>query len=124
MLGDDNPAKVKALFAEAGWDTTKPIIVLQPTDRPAYNADALVVADAFRRHGLAARVLTMDWAGVVARRQNKGDPLDKGWNLFATDVSAILASNPATNLFINSGCDKAWIGWPCDEKSKLFVRAS
>ena len=123
VLGDDDPVKVKALFAEAGWDPTKPIIVLQPTDRPAYNADALVVADAFRRHGLAVRVMTMDWAGVVARRQNKGDPLDKGWNLFATDVSAILASNPATNLFMNSGCEKAWIGWPCDEKIEA-LRAS
>jgi peptide/nickel transport system substrate-binding protein len=71
--------------------------------------------------------MTMDWAGVVARRQNKGDPLDKGWNLFATDVSAILASNPATNLFMNSACEKAWIGWPCDEKVEAlragFVRA-
>ncbi len=123
LLGADDPATVKALLAEAGWDGSKPIVVLQPTDRPAYNADALVVADAFRHHGLATRVLAMDWAALVARRQNKGNPLDNGWNLFATDVSALLASNPATNLFINSACEKAWIGWPCDEKIEA-LRAS
>ena len=126
-LGADDPAIIKTLFAEAGWDGSKPIVILQPTDRPAYNADALVMASALRRHGLATKVLAMDWAALITRRNSKGDPLDNGWNLFATDVSALLTSNPATNLFMNAACDSAWIGWPCDEKIETlragFVRA-
>jgi peptide/nickel transport system substrate-binding protein len=127
ILGADDPAAIKALLKEAGWDNAKPIIVLQPTDRPAYNADALIIADAMRKHGINVKLLAMDWAAVRARRNNKGDPMENGWNLFATDVSALLASNPATNLFINAGCDKAWIGWPCDDKIEAlraaFVKA-
>jgi peptide/nickel transport system substrate-binding protein len=127
VLGADDTATIKALFKEAGWDNSKPIVVLQPTDRPAYNADALIIADAMRKHGVNVRLLAMDWAAVRARRNNMTDPLANGWNLFATDVSALLASNPATNLFINAACDKAWIGWPCDEKIEAlraaFVKA-
>jgi peptide/nickel transport system substrate-binding protein len=123
ILGADDTATIRALFKEAGWDNSKPIIILQPTDRPAYNADALIIADAMRKHGVNVRLLAMDWAAVRARRNNKGDPLENGWNLFATDVSALLASNPATNLFINAACDKAWIGWPCDEKIEALRAA-
>jgi peptide/nickel transport system substrate-binding protein len=38
-------------------------------------------------------------------------------------VSALLASNPATNLFINAACDEAWIGWPCDERIEALRAA-
>jgi peptide/nickel transport system substrate-binding protein len=128
ILGADDDATIKALFKEADWDFSKPIVILQPTDRTAYNADALILAGAMRKHGIKVRLLAMDWAAVRARRNNKTDPMDNGWNLFATDISALLASNPATNLFINAGCDKAWIGWACDEKIEAlrsaFIKAS
>jgi len=80
-----------------------------------------------RKQGINVKLLAMDWAAVRARRSNKGDPMETAGNLFATDVSALLASNPATNLFINRAADKAWIGWPCDEKIEAlraaFVKA-
>ena len=128
-MGKGAPDQINALFREAGWDITKPIVILQPTDRPAYNTVALVLADALRKNGIAVRTISLDWAALVARRQVKGPVEQGGWNIFATDVTAVLAANPATNLFMNAGCEaKAWIGWPCDEKIEAlraaFVKAT
>src|SRR5262249_50697106 len=76
ILGANDATKIKALFQDAGWDYSKPIVILQPTDRPAYNVDALVLAHAMRKYGVNVRVLSMDWAAVRARRANKGDPME------------------------------------------------
>ncbi|MNR22080.1 hypothetical protein D3C85_1390180 [compost metagenome] len=58
----------------------------------------------------------MDWASIVARRPNKGKASEGGWNIFISNQSGMTAANPLTNLGLAATCEKAWFGWPCDEK--------
>ncbi|MBV7484642.1 ABC transporter substrate-binding protein [Bordetella sp. BOR01] len=114
----DDKARVEAakrLFKEAGYQG-EPIVILNPTDSALSSAAALVTAQLMREAGLNVDVQSMDWASVVARRPNKGKPSEGGWNIFISNQSGMTASNPLTNLGLAATCEKAWFGWPCDEK--------
>ena len=66
--------------------------------------------------GFKVDMQAMDWQTVLSRRARK-EPLDKGgWSGFMTAwVSADLL-DPIVSSFVAGSCDKAAIGWPCDEK--------
>jgi peptide/nickel transport system substrate-binding protein len=63
---------------------------------------------------------SMDWQTLVARRAKKDPPNAGGWNAFLTSWVSADITNPIFTGFLNSGCDKAMFGWPCDpEMEKL-----
>jgi peptide/nickel transport system substrate-binding protein len=63
---------------------------------------------------------SMDWQTLVARRAKKDPPSAGGWHAFLTSWVAADITNPIFTAFMNSGCDKALFGWPCDpEMEKL-----
>ena len=70
----------------------------------------------------------MDWQSVVARRAKKDAPTQGGWHAFLTSWVSADILNPVSTAFLNSSCDKALFGWPCDtELEKLrddFARAT
>jgi peptide/nickel transport system substrate-binding protein len=70
----------------------------------------------------------MDWQTLVARRAKKDPPEAGGWSAFLTAWVAADVMNPVSAAYVNSGCDKASFGWPCDaEMEKLrdeFARSS
>jgi peptide/nickel transport system substrate-binding protein len=53
---------------------------------------------------------------VVARRAKKDAPAQGGWNIFITGGPVISSASPITHVALGMGCDKAWFGWPCDQK--------
>ena len=57
----------------------------------------------------------MDWQTLVARRAKKDLPSAGGWNAFLTSWVAADVMNPVSTGYLNSACDKALFGWPCDE---------
>jgi peptide/nickel transport system substrate-binding protein len=62
----------------------------------------------------------MDWQTLVARRAKKDPPTAGGWHAFLTSWVSIDITNPIFTGFMNSACDKAMFGWPCDpEMEKL-----
>lgn len=105
----------KRLFQEAGYKG-EPIVILNPTDSALSSAAAMVTAQVMREAGLDVDLQSMDWASIVARRPNKGKPSEGGWNIFISNQSGMTAANPLTNLGLAATCEKAWFGWPCDEK--------
>lgn len=105
----------KRLFQEAGYKG-EPIVILNPTDSALSSAAALVTAQLMREAGLNVDLQSMDWASIVARRPNKGKASEGGWNIFISNQSGMTAANPLTNLGLAATCEKAWFGWPCDEK--------
>jgi peptide/nickel transport system substrate-binding protein len=131
MCGSDNEsdagavhqpdlAKAKALLAEAGYKG-EPIVVLQPTDRPQYAATITVMVEKLRSIGVNVDLQSADWSTISIRRAKK-DPLDKGgWNLFVTGHGGPDAATPISNLWFNSGCDKANAGWPCDPTLQQMI---
>ncbi|MBM3599515.1 MAG: ABC transporter substrate-binding protein [Alphaproteobacteria bacterium] len=105
----------KALLKEAGYDGT-PVVLMQSTDLIVLTNLAPVAADLMRKAGLNVDMQSMDWQTLVSRRTKKDLPNAGGWNAFLTSWVAADILNPVMAGFLNSGCDKAMFGWPCDEQ--------
>lgn len=110
-----DPQKAKALFEEAGWDFSKPIVILDPTDESIVHPETVVTVQALRDIGLNVDVQAMDWATVLKRRNSK-EPADKGgWNLLHSYVGGQVVSNPVWSITFSAACEKGIFGWPCDQ---------
>ena len=107
--------KAKKLIAEAGYKGEK-IVVMDAVDQPVIHPQALVVTDLLKKLGLNVEMQSMDWGTLVTRRASK-EPIDKGgWNIFATGWVGADQLDPVLNLPLKTNGDKAWFGWPSDEK--------
>jgi peptide/nickel transport system substrate-binding protein len=120
MLNNDIPeperiAKARALLQEAGYKG-EPVVLLDPVNYPVFHAVNLVFAQALKKAGMNVEVAAMDWATLVARRANRGLTGQGGWSMFFTSNGGLEASNPSFNASLAADCDKAWFGWPCDQK--------
>ena len=118
-----NLDKARQLMKEAGYDG-RPIVLLDPTDLPYTHNATLVTAQLLRKIGVQVQVQAMDWATLLTRRAEKKPPEAGGWHLFHTSWIAPDAFNPLVNMGVSGGCtDKAWFGWPCDERLETLRRA-
>src|SRR5690606_16519364 len=105
----------KQLLQEAGYDGT-PVVLMHSTDLGVLTNLAPVAADMMRRMGLNVDMQSMDWQTLVARRAKKDPPSQGGWNAFLTSWVSADIMNPIAAAGFGTSCDKAWFGWPCDEK--------
>jgi len=125
--GIANPAKAKALLAEAGYKG-EPVVLMRPTDLGAIAKLPLVAKQQLEQAGFKVDLQTMDWQTLVARRAKKDLPSAGGWNAFMTSWTASDILNPLTMAMMNAGGDKGWFGWQDDpelQKIKLqFSQAS
>lgn len=114
-LLESNFDKARELLKEANYDGT-PVVLMHSTNVPVLTNLAPVAKDLMEAVGFNVDMQSMDWSTLVARRSKKDAPADGGWNAFATAWDAGDLFNPLAMAFLNSGCDKALFGWPCDEK--------
>jgi peptide/nickel transport system substrate-binding protein len=105
-------ANARRLLAEAGYKG-EPVLILQATDYPQFNAAALVFADALKQIGANPQLVPLDWNTVLTRRAVKKPPNDGGWHVFFTSGTGFGSSDPFANPS-STACEKAWFGWPCD----------
>lgn len=126
-LLESNFAKARELIQEAGYDGT-PVVLMHSTNVASLTNLAPVAKDLMEAVGLNVDMQSMDWSTLVARRSKKDLPSEGGWNAFATAWAAGDLFNPVAMAFLNSGCDQALFGWPCDEKIEelrdAFARAT
>jgi peptide/nickel transport system substrate-binding protein len=126
-LLESNFAKARELLAEAGYDGT-PVVLMHSTNVPSLTNLAPVAKELMEAIGMNVDMQSMDWSTLVARRSKQDKPEDGGWNAFATAWSAGDLFNPVAMAFLNSACDKALFGWPCDEEMESlrdqFARAT
>lgn len=124
LLGS-NFKKAQELLKEAGYDGT-PIVLMHSTDLQVLTNLAPVAKSLMEKAGFKVDMQSMDWQTLVARRAKKDPPGAGGWHAFLTSWVAADISNPIFTAFMNSACDKAIFGWPCDpdmEKLRdLFAR--
>lgn len=114
-LKNPDPEKAKALFQEAGWDFSKPIVVLDPTDETIAHPETVVTVQAMRDIGLKVDVQAMDWATMLKRRNSK-EPADKGgWNVLHSFVGGQVVTTPVWSIAFSAACEKGIFGWPCDK---------
>ena len=114
-LLESNFKKSRELLAEAKYDGT-PLLLLHSTDLEVLTNLAPVAKSLLERGGFKVDMQSMDWQSVVARRAKKDPPSAGGWNAMITSWVAADVLNPVGTAFLNSSCDKALFGWPCDEK--------
>ncbi|WP_182417602.1 ABC transporter substrate-binding protein [Bartonella sp. HY038] len=107
--------KAKALLTEAGYDGT-PIVIMQPTDVATLAPQPIVAAQQLRAAGFNVDLQPMDWQTLVGRRASMAAPKDGGWNMFFTTWIIPEVSTPLNSQMLNGRGDKAWFGWPVDEK--------
>jgi peptide/nickel transport system substrate-binding protein len=107
--------KARQLMKEAGYKG-EPVVLMDPTDIPVLHAASLVTAQMLRKIGVTVEVQAMDWSTLTSRRAEKKPPAEGGWNLFHTYTNAAGAFTPLTNNQVDTSCDKAWFGWPCDPR--------
>jgi peptide/nickel transport system substrate-binding protein len=122
-----NMKKAQELLKESGYDGT-PVLLMHSTDLKALTNLAPVAKSLMEKAGFKVDMQSMDWQTVVARRAKKDPPSAGGWNAFLTAWVTADVMNPVSTGYLNSACDKALFGWPCDEKmEKLrddFARTS
>lgn len=107
-------ATARAMLEEAGYDGT-PVVLMHSTNVPVLTNLAPVAKDLLEAVGFTVDMQSMDWSTLVARRSKKEAPADGGWSAFATAWDAGDLFNPLAMAFLNSGCDNALFGWPCDD---------
>ncbi|HJZ44092.1 MAG TPA: ABC transporter substrate-binding protein [Hyphomicrobiaceae bacterium] len=118
-LLESNFKKAQELLKEAGYDGT-PVVLMQSTDLDVLTNLAPVAKQHMEKAGFKVDMQAMDWQTLVARRAKKDPPNAGGWNAFLTSWVAADITNPIFTGFLNSACDKAMFGWPCDpEMEKL-----
>ncbi|WP_249790782.1 ABC transporter substrate-binding protein [Bradyrhizobium sp. SRL28] len=122
-----NAKKAQELLKEAGYDGT-PVLLMHSTDLKALTNLAPVAKSLMEKAGFKVDMQSMDWQTLVARRAKKDPPSAGGWNAFLTAWVVADVMNPVSAAYVNSGCEKASFGWPCDaEMEKLrddFARSS
>jgi peptide/nickel transport system substrate-binding protein len=105
----------KKLVAEAGYKGEK-IILLDAVEQPQIHAYALIATDMLKKLGLNVEYVASDWGTVVTRRASKKPPAEGGWNMFETGWVGSDTLDPTTNVMLRANGDKAWFGWPSDDR--------
>jgi peptide/nickel transport system substrate-binding protein len=120
LLNAPNLAKAKALIKESGYKGEK-IVLMSATDQPIVQGQALVTNAALKEAGLNVELQAMDWGTLITRRTSK-EPIDKGgWSLLHTWIAAPDFFSPAVNILVRGSGDKAWFGWPRDDKIEALI---
>jgi peptide/nickel transport system substrate-binding protein len=112
---ESNFKKSRELLAEAKYDGT-PVVLMHSTDLAVLTNLAPVAKSLLERGGFKVDMQSMDWQSLVARRSKKDAPGAGGWNAFLTSWVAADVLNPISAAGLNTSCDTAWFGWPCDEQ--------
>jgi peptide/nickel transport system substrate-binding protein len=115
LTGKRDYDKAKQLIKEAGYNGEK-IVVLDAVDQPLIHAEALVVIDELKKLGLNVEYVSADWGTVVTRRASKKPIAEGGWNMFETGWVGADTLDPSVNVMLRANGEKAWFGWPSDDK--------
>jgi len=113
--------KAKQLFKEAGYNG-EPVVVLLATDRVLYNAWTQVLIQNLRDAGVNVQVAASEWGALMSRWAKKTKPTEGGWNLNVGGQPPG-GTDPIKNPFFAPACDKAILGWPCDQQTMEMIDA-
>jgi peptide/nickel transport system substrate-binding protein len=114
LKGKRDLDKAKQLIQESGYKGEK-IVIISATDQPIIHSQSLLTADLLHKLGLNVELQAGDWGTLITRRTSK-EPVEKGgWSIFHTWFVGPDMLSPASIPIVSSG-QKAWFGWPADQK--------
>ncbi len=111
---EGNAAKSQELLKAAGYDGT-PVVLMHAADLQSGVVSPVSKA-LLERGGFKVDMVSTDWQTVLARRSRKEAPSAGGWSAFVTTLAATDILDPIVSFFTGAACEKAAIGWPCDDK--------
>lgn len=115
--------RARALLAEAGYKGER-VVVLSSHEIPLIAALAEVTADALRRIGVNVDLQESDWGTLVVRRAKQEPPERGGWSIFSSGTELATATQPATNILVDTRCDRNnYAGWPCSDRLEAMRTA-
>ena len=103
--------RARQLVKESGYDG-QPVVVIQVTDRPIFNAAAIVTRQRLESIGFKVMLKGTDWSTNLIVRTRKEPPDKGGWNLLHTLWQAADVINPAVHFGVSGAGPSAWFGWP------------
>lgn len=104
--------RARAMLAASGYDGRR-IAMLIAQDSFVAKASGDVAVDMFRRVGLNADPVALDFGTIQGRRVNKRTPPEQGgWHSFQVSHAGTDCVNPAAYLGLRANGEKAWFGWP------------
>ena len=109
-----NMKKAQEVLKESGYDGT-PIVLLHSTDLKVLTNLAPVAKGLMEKAGFKVDMQDMDWGTLIQRRAKLDEASKGGWNAFLTAWSATDVINPVSAAMLNTDCQKAAPGSPCDE---------
>jgi peptide/nickel transport system substrate-binding protein len=115
LTGKRDIDAAKRMVAEAGYNG-EPVVILDGIDLPTSHSHALIAADLLKKLGFNVELASADWGTVVTRRASKKPVAEGGWNVFGTDFLGAEMLNPWLNPPLPANGDKAWFGWPTDDR--------
>ena len=93
-------------------------------DQPITKAQGDVTADLLKRLGMNVSISSpLDWGTTGQRRAQKTPPGQGGWQMFHTWHAGADCVSPAPYIAIRATGEKAWFGWPKDEKTEAEIAA-
>ena len=121
-LRQPDVGRARRLLAEAGYRGER-IVLISSHDIAPIGRMAEVAAAALRRAGVNVDLQLSDWGTVTSRQPRREPPDQGGYHLFVTTSNGATMHHPITNIGANSGCERAWAGWPCDAESERLRAA-
>ncbi|HUP94535.1 MAG TPA: ABC transporter substrate-binding protein [Burkholderiales bacterium] len=115
LKGKRDLEKAKQLIKESGYKGER-IVIINATDQPIVHSQSLLTLAMLKSLGLNAEVQSGDWGTLITRRAVREPPEKGGWNIFHTWLVGPDMVNPAVNFPIRGTGDKAWFGWPTDQR--------
>ncbi|MBB4232968.1 ABC transporter substrate-binding protein [Rhizobium mongolense] len=110
-----DPEKARQLFVEAGYAGEK-VVILDSTDWPQADVSAQLLGSELKKIGVNVELAPSDWAGVVARRANKGPVEEGGWNIHISSWPNGALSDPLGTALLQANGENAWYGWPKNDE--------
>ncbi|ALM81577.1 ABC transporter substrate-binding protein [Bordetella sp. N] len=120
--GPRNLDAAKKLLVESGYKG-EPVTCVVAQNQTITKAMGEVTADLLKRLGMKVDFVATDWGTVGTRRASKAPPAQGGWNMFHSWHVGADCANPAGYNALRANGDKAWFGWPKDDKLEAEVQA-
>jgi peptide/nickel transport system substrate-binding protein len=118
-LLESNFEKARDMLREAGYDGT-PVVLMRATDNAVLTNLAPVATSLMERAGFKVDMQSMDGQSMLARFNRKVPPNAGGWNAVVLSLSSVDARDPMVAGPLNTRCDNARPGWPCDQEIEML----
>ncbi|SDJ98984.1 peptide/nickel transport system substrate-binding protein [Bradyrhizobium sp. Rc2d] len=112
---DGDPEAAKRLLKEAGYAGEK-VVILQSTDNKQSSNCVELTAQLLRGIGMNVELAPGDRSAMVKRRALKTPVAEGGWSMIMGPWGAGSFDDLVGNDLTLMNGDKAWIGWPKDDK--------